>query len=200
MALIPATLQTALTAIFNAMNNMPEGGDAYCAKQMAAALKTFTLTGQVTTVDSGAAPAGSYKGAGAGTMAIDADSLAGDLESTFNAKYNNDDLADHLATDIDTACKANNTVMVTSKGTVEIPSGSTSPFSGPGEGTFAGAKTAIASNLKTCFAAMNNMATGGNEYYAAQLAIAVEAYLKAGTISVQLKQPFVSGSGNGKIA
>jgi hypothetical protein len=200
MALVPTTLETALAQVFNAMNNMTEGGDAYCAEQMAAALKTFTITGQVATVDSGAAPAGSYTGAGVGTMTIDADSLSDDLESTFNAKYNNDDLADHMATDIDTACKSDNTVKITSTGTVVIPSGGTSSFSGPGEGKFTGAKAEIASTLKTCFAAMNNMATGGNEYYASQLAAAYNAYLAAGTINVTLKPPFVSGSGKGKIA
>jgi hypothetical protein len=200
MALVSTTLQTALMAIFNAMNNMSEDGDAYCAKQMAAALKTFALTGQAATVDSGAAPAGSYTGAGVGTMAIDADSLADDLENTFNAKYNNDDLADHLAADIDAACKADNAVKTASTGTVAIPSGGASPFSGPGEGKFTGTKATIASALKTCFAAMNTMAGGGNELYAAQLAIAADAYLKAGAITVQLKPPFVSGSGSGKIA
>jgi hypothetical protein len=200
MALAPETLQTALTAIFNAMNNMTEGGDAYCAKQMAAALKTFALAGQAATVDSGAAPAGSYTGVGVGTMAIDADSLADDLESTFDAKYNDGDLADHMATDIDAACKEDNTVKVASTGTVAIPSGGTSSFSGPGEGKFAGTKATIASALKTCFAAMNTMAGGGNEHYAAQLAAAYNAYLAAGTINVTLKPPFVSGSGSGKIA
>jgi hypothetical protein len=199
MALVPTTLQTALATVFNAMNDMSEGGDAYCAKQMAAALKTFNLTGQVTTTDSGMAPAGSYTGVGVGTMTIDADSLSDNLESTFSAKYNDDDLADHLATDIDTACKADNTVKITSTGTVVNPSGATSSFSGPGEGKFTGTKATIASTLKTCFATMNNMKTGGNEYYAAQLATTYNTYLIAGAISVTLDEPFVSGSGSGKI-
>jgi hypothetical protein len=200
MALVLTTLQTALVIIFNSMNNMSEDGDVYCAKQMAAALKTFTLTGQVATIDSGVAPAGSYTGAGVGTMTIDADFLADDLESTFSAKYNNDELANHIADDIDNACKADNTVMVTSTGTVVIPAGGTTPFSGPGEGKFTGVKAAIASALKACFAAMNNMTTGGNEYYAAQLATAYNTYLTTGTISVTLKPPFISGSGSGKIS
>jgi hypothetical protein len=200
MALIPTMLQTALAQVFNAMNAMPAGGDAYCAKEMAAVLKTFILTGQVTTTDSGTAPTGSYTGAGLGTLTIDADSLADDLESTFNAAYKNDDLAEHLANAIDIACKADNTVQVTSSGTVVNPAGGTAPFSGPGEGQFTGAKAAIAAALKTCFAAMNTMATGGNDYYAAQLAAVLSAYLPAGTINVTLQPPFVSGSGKGKIA
>jgi hypothetical protein len=200
MAFVPADLQTALTKIFNDMNNISNGGDAYCAEQMASELKKFTLTGQVTTSDSGTTPAGSYKGTGKGTMTIDADSLADSLENTFSAKYNNDDLADHIATDIHNACIADDIVEITSSGTVTLSSGGTSPFSGPGEGNFTGTKETIASALKACFAAMNNMTTGGNEYYAAQLATAYNTYLTAGKINVSLKEPFSSGSGSGKIA
>jgi len=201
MALVPTTLQTALSVIFNAMNGMSNGGDAYCAKQMATAIKTFILTGQVATVDTGAAPAGSYAGAGVGTMTIDSDTLADDLESTFTAKYNNNDLADHMAADIDNACKEDDTVKTTSTGTVTNPSGVTSNFSGnANKGKFSGDKTKISTPLKACFTAMNNMVTGGNEYYAAQLATAVNIYLTAGSISVTLEAPFISGSGSGKIA
>jgi hypothetical protein len=200
MALVTTTLETALLAAFLAMNSMSEGGDAYCADKMSSAIKTFILTGQVTTTDTGAAPAGSYAGSGVGTMTIDADSLKSDLQSTFQAKYSNNDLATHMATDIDNACKADNTVNTTSTGTVTIPAGGTIPFSGPGVGKFTGTKSSIEMTLKACFSAMNNMATGGNQYYAAQLAAAVNSYLKAGSINVTLKPPFLSGSGSGKIA
>jgi len=44
------------------------------------------------------------------------------------------------------------------------------------------------------------MVTGGNELYAQVLAAAIDAYMNAGTITVQLKAPFVSGAGSGKIA
>jgi hypothetical protein len=179
---------------------MSEGGDAYCADKMSAAIKAFILTGQVATADTGAAPAGSYAGAGVGTMTINADGLKSDLQSTFQAKYSNNDLAAHMATDIDNACKADKTVKTTSTGTVTIPAGGTISFSGPGEGKFTGTKTSIETTLKACFSAMDNMATGGNQYYAAQLAAAVNSYLKAGAISVTLKSPFISGSGSGKIA
>ena len=200
MALNPATLQTALMAIFNAMNSMTENGDAYCVAEMEKAIKTFTLTGQVAAIDTGAAPAGSYAGAGVGVMTIDADSLEAALLATFQACYNNDGLADHMAADIDNACKAGNTVATTSTGTVTTPLGATFPFSGPGQGKFTGNKATIAAALKACFSAMNGMAAGGNEYYAAQLAAAYYAYLTAGAINVTLKPPFVSGSGTGRIA
>jgi hypothetical protein len=134
-------------------------------------------------------------------MTINADTLKNDLQTTFEAKYSNDDLAAHMATDIDNACKADNTVSTTSTGTVTTPSGATSPFSGPAQGKFTGSKSTIESKLKTCFSAMNDMSSGGNDYYAAQFASAIDSYLKAGTISVTLKvPPFASGSGSGKIA
>jgi hypothetical protein len=164
---------------------------------MAKALKTFTLTGQVSTNDTGAAPAGSYAGAGTGTMTINADSLMDDLLTTFTAGYTNDGLADHMATDIDNACKAENTVAVTSAGTVTTPSGATSAFSGPGQGQFTGNKSTVSAALKACFSAMNGMTSGGNEYYAAQLAAAYHAYLKAGSVSVALKPPSPPVRGQG---
>lgn len=200
MAMVVATLQTDLLTIFLAMNSIFEDGDGYCADEMSKAIQKYILTGQVATVDAGAAPAGAYVGAGIGVMTIDADILSEDLLTTFTAGYTNDGLADHIATDIDNACKENGIVKTTSIGTVTTPVGATTPFTGPGEGSFIGAKTSIATLLKACFSMMNNMPVGGNEYYASQLAIAIDAYLKAGTIDVELQSPFSSGAGSGKIA
>jgi len=197
MALVSATLQTDILAIFLAMNDIVEGGDEYQAEKVSKAIKKYILAGKTTTSDSGAAPAGSYSGASDGVMTIDASQLEEDLLNTFNAKYGNDDLADHIATDIDNACKAENTVQATSKGTI---SSTGSSFSGPAVGKFTGTKTLISTPLKTCFSSMTGMLTGGNELYAQVFATAIDAYMKAGTITVQLKPPFVSGSGSGKIA
>jgi hypothetical protein len=202
MAMVVATLQADLLTAFLAMNEIMDGsGDAYCAEKMAKAIKTYILTGKTQTTDSGAAPAGSYSGSGSGTMTINETDLKSDLQKTFEAAYDDDSLAEHMATDIDNACKADSTVTETSNGIVTTPSGATSGFSGPAIGKFSGDKSKIETALKSCFSIMKNMtSTGGNELYAAQLSIAVDAYLKAGKISVQLKPPFVSGSGNGKIA
>ena len=200
MAFVATTLQADLLTAYLAMNSIEEGGNEYQAKKVAQAIKTFILTGQTVTEDTGAAPAGSYKGAGIGVMTIDASQLEDDLLATFNAKYGDDDLADHIATDIDNACKADNTVQETSSGTVTIPAGGTSPFSGPAVGKFAGTKSLISTPLKACYKSMTGMLAGGNELYAQMFSVAVDAYMKAGTISVQLKPQFLSGSGSGKIA
>jgi hypothetical protein len=200
MALVVGTLQADLLSIFLSMNDKKEGGDEYQAEKMSEAIKKFILAGQTSTSDSGVAPAGNYKGAGVGVMTIDDSQLKDDLLATFEAKYGDDDLADHMAADIDTACAADDTVEETSTGTVTTGSGATSPFFGPAVGKFAGTKTLISLPLKACFKSMTGMMEGGNQYYAARLATAIDAYMKAGTISVELKPPFISGSGSGKIA
>jgi hypothetical protein len=60
---------------------------------------------------------------------------------------------------------------------VTIPGAGTFPFFGPEKGKF------IETVLKDCFNAMNAMPQGGDDYFAAQFASAVDAYLKAGTTS-----------------
>jgi hypothetical protein len=200
MALVAGTLQADFLTIFLAMNDKEKGGNEYQAENMAKAIKKYILAGQTSTNDSGAAPDGDYKGAGAGVMTIDDSQLKDDLLATFEVNYGDDGLADHMAADIDADCAADNTVVETSTGTVTTGSSATVPFFGPAIGKFAGTKALISTPLKACFASMTGMLAGGNQLYAAQLAAAVDAYMKAGTISVQLKPPFVSGSGSGTIA
>jgi len=200
MALVATGLQTDLLATYLAMNDIVDGGDKYQAKNVAKDIKKYILAGKTVTTDAGAAPAGGYAGASEGMMTIDADQLEEDLLNTFDAKYDDNDLADHIATDIDNACTADDTVQATSKGKVTLPNGSTVDFSGPAIGKFAGTKSLISTPLKTCFRSMWSMVTGGNELYAQVLAAAIDAYMNAGTITVQLKAPFVSGAGSGKIA
>lgn len=200
MALVVSTLQSALQATFLAMNDITDGsGDRYMADNVAENIKTYILTGDTTTTDAGAAPAGTYAGSGKGKMTIDDSSLADDLYSTFTAGYDNNGLASHMAADIDKACSASDTVSETSKGTVTTPSGATSSFAGPAQGKFSGSKATIESKLKACFSSMDGMTSGGNEYFAQEMASAIDSYLKAGSISVNLKAPFVSGTGGGSI-
>ena len=199
MPMIATTLQADLSRIFEKMNSMSEGGDEYMATETAKAIKTFILTGKVTTTDAGALPAGPYAGAGTGTITIDSGKLADDLLGTFTAGLSNDDLADGIASDIDNACK-NGSVKTESSGTVTPPGGTPFSSSGNGEGKFTGAKTGLSATLKSCFKAMDGMASGGNEYFAGQFSVAVHSYMVAGSVTTTLKPPFVSGGGTGKVA
>jgi hypothetical protein len=198
MALAKPALETKIKSVFASMLDGSKT-NAWMASQIAAEIKTFVLAGQASTTDAGAAPAGAYAGTGSGTMTIDSGSLGSALATTFEAAYGNDDLAAHIAADKNAACTADDTISTSTKGTVTTPAGASSPFAGTGKGKFAGAKTTIETTLKSCFAAMNTMTQGGDDYFAAQLAAAVDAYLKAGSVSVTL-QPPLAGTGSGAIA
>ena len=200
MALAKATLEAAFLGTFTAMDSILDGtGDRYMADETAQAMADYILAGDTKTADTGAAPAGAYTGSGQGKMSIDGSSLASDLYATFTAGYDNDALAAHMAADIDKACSADKTVSESSKGTVTTSSG-TATFGGPAEGKFSGSKATIEAKLKKCFADMDEMTSGGNGHFASEWASAVDSYLKAGQITVELKSPFTKGTGKGTIA
>jgi hypothetical protein len=100
-------------------------------------------------------------------MAIDNDNLENALKTTFEAAYGNGDLAAHGAADIPAACTADDTISANTTGTVTTPSGASSLLTGTGKGKFTRAKAAIETTLKACFAAMNTMTQGGDDYFAA---------------------------------
>jgi hypothetical protein len=187
-----------LKAIFFAMQDGSKT-DAWMAQQIAAAIKAYILTGKAVTADAGTAPAGAYAGAGLGTMTIDSDALGGDLTKTYEATQENAFLAANMADDIDAACGAEGTVETVSTGTVTTPVGVTSSFTGAGTGDFAGIQATIETLLAICFETMDTMAAGGDEYLAAQIALAVDTYLKAGDITTALQVPLV-GAGLGAIS
>jgi hypothetical protein len=198
MALVKSALEAKLKSIFASMRDGSKT-NAWMASQIAAEIKAYILAGQVSTTDAGTAPAGAYAGAGSGTMTINNGSLGDALETTFEAAYGNDDLAAHIAADINAACTENDTVSTGTTGMVTTPAGVSSSFAGTGKGECTGAKAVIETMLKACFAAMNTMTQGGDDYFAVQLAAAVDAYLKAGSVSVTL-QPPLFGTGVGVIA
>jgi hypothetical protein len=193
-----STLEVKLKAVFYAMQDGSKT-DAWMASQISAAVKEYALTGTAATVDAGAAPAGAYAGAGTGKMTIDSQDLEGALTSTFEGTKVNVFLAAGTANDIDAACSADDTVKTITAGTVTTPAGASSPFGGTGKGSFTGVKTTIEALLLQCFAVMDTMAAGGDDYLAAQLAAAVDGYLKAGVISVDLDTP-LAGAGLGAVS
>ena len=200
MALVSATLQADLYSAFNAMNDIKDdSGNRYMAEKVAKAISDFVKTGQVTSTDAGTAgDSGVYAGSGTGSMQISESNLKSKLQTTFEAKYKNNDLATHIASDIDDVCSASNTCSTTTTGTSTIPGTSPHPASGSGKGTFTGAKATIEAKLKSCFSSMNSMVTGGNMYFAQEFAVAVYNYLKNGTIAITLQAP-MSGAGSGGI-
>ena len=200
MALVLVILQADLYSAFNAMNDITnDSGNRYMAEKVAKAISDFVRTGQVTSTDEGTAgDGGVYAGKGTGSMQISESNLKSKLQTTFEAKYENNDLATHIASDIDDVCSASNTCSTTTKGTSTISGSSPHSASGSGKGTFTGAKSTIETKLKSCFSSMNSMVTGGNMYFAQEFAVAVYNYLKNGTIAITLQAP-MSGAGSGGI-
>jgi hypothetical protein len=190
-----STLAAALKLIFLAMQDGSKT-DAWMAGQMAAAIQAYILTGQAVTADAGTAPAGAYAGAGTGAMTIDTDALETDLAATFEDTQADSFLALGMAVDIDAACGADDTIETVSSGTVTTPVGVTSSFTGAGTGTFTGELQPLAALLLACFTVMGSMPAGGDEYMAAQVALAVDGYLRTGTIAVVLQAPLL-GAGEG---
>jgi hypothetical protein len=139
MALVKAVLETKLKSVFVSMRDGSKT-DTWMAAQIAGEIKSYILSGQVSTVDAGAVPAGAYAGAGVGMMTINNGDLGDALKATFEAAYGNDDLAAHIAADINAACTAGDTVSTNTTGTVTTPAGVSSPLAGTGKGKFTGAK------------------------------------------------------------
>ena len=96
MALVVSVLQNDLLSVFLAMNNIYENGDRYMADNVAAKIKSYILTGNTQTTDTGTATAGAYTGKGSGKMTIDNSSLANDLYSTFVNLKDNDDYTNRV--------------------------------------------------------------------------------------------------------
>lgn len=200
MPLVVATLQNDLSKCFNDMNDITDGtGNKYMAENVAKAISNFVKTGIVTSVDSGtASDGGVYAGAGTGTMEIKESDLKDKLQKTFEANYENNDLATHIADDIDSIISEKDTCSTDTIGTSSIPP-KTNPANGKGKGTFTGVKSTIESVLKSTFNTMNNMVEGGNDFLASQWASCLQSYLTAGIINIQLQSP-MSGAGVGAIA
>lgn len=204
MKWIDPVLKTAILNIFSTMQNMTEGGDAYFAKQLALAIKSYLLTATVSTTDSGTVSgSGSYVGKGtgaAGCYVIDNSTLESNLYTVFIKKETTDnEIADGIANAVNTACTASNSISTTTTGTYTPPSGSTVPgYTGTGKGTFTGVKKNIADSLKDVFDDMRDMTEGGDDYFAEELSQSIGDYLRAGTVNVNLDSP-LSGSGSGKI-
>ncbi|MCR4900250.1 MAG: hypothetical protein K5907_05480, partial [Treponema sp.] len=97
-------------------------------------------------------------------------------------------------------CTVSNIISTTTVGVLTPPPPATpiSPYGGTGKGTFSGSKSVISTRLKTAFATMKKMQSGGDEYLAQELAASIGDYLRAGSVSIILDNPIV-GSGTGAI-
>lgn len=196
MALVVATLQSALESLFTGMQGENKT-DEYLADGISDAIKDFIATGTITTVDTAAAVTspgpyigGSFVGTGTGSLEVDPDDCSSIIQDACAAmrddESNDDDFfAGKIAEAIDTMVSGG-TVTCNITGTVTIPG---SPpvvipgVAGTSTGQVAGVPAPIEAGLKVCFASMQNMSEGGDALFAAQLASLVNAYLLAGVVT-----------------
>lgn len=196
-------LEEVIEGIFSVMTTMTEGGDLYMAQELAKAIKSYLLTAITNTVDAGTvAETSVYAGKGtgvAGSYVIDSATLQSNLYSVFTKnKVTNDEIADGIANAVNTACTKKDAISINTVGTLTLPNGASSNYSGTGKGTFSGDKTTIASSLKSVFTEMNKKTSGGDAYFAKELAKAIGDYIRAGNVTNTLDDP-ITGSGSGKI-
>lgn len=212
MALVDKTLETAILSVFNSMSSMTSGGDAYCAKNMANAIKTYILTATASSIDSGTVSStSSYVGEGTGQpgcFVIDNSSLESDLKEVFeNQETTDNEIADGIANAVHSACTKSRIISLNTVGVLTPPSPATpiDPYYGTGKGTFSGSKTVISNKLKGIsgtkgtFEKMREMTSGGDALFAKDLASAIGDYLRGGRISVVLDLP-ITGSGLGSVS
>ena len=212
MALNDSILETAILSVFNNMSEMRTGGDAYCAQNLASAIKTYLLTAEASTIDTGTVTQTSvYSGNGTGVpgcFVIDNSSLESDLKEVFeNQETTDDEIADGIANAVHSACTQSGIISIVTEGVLTPPSLATpiDPYYGTGKATFTGNKTTISKKLKGygttkgTFEKMSKMTSGGDALFAKDLASAIGDYIRNGSISVVLDLP-ITGSGSGSIS
>lgn len=201
MAFVQATLQSDLLSVFQSMT---DGDDSVFSDGVAQALKNFVNSGTPSTTDAGTIPTGAFTGASTGgTITADDSACAQIIASAFTFMRNNENggddyLADKIAEGLQRM--TDDAVVTTSvSGTTVPPSPPppTIPTAGTAKGGITCVTTAVASGLKAVFSAMKEMSSGGDAYFASQMASLVNACLLAGVVSTQGQGNLAGSTGTG---
>jgi hypothetical protein len=183
MPLIVSQLENTFKTIFNDMS----GDDRKFCNDFSAAVKNYAESGSITTVDAGNISAGVFAGTGQGGITCDASVCADIIYAACLAMLNtggNSILAQAMGQGVD-AMITGGTVSTDVTGTCVPPSGSPFPLSGAAKGTQTGSAPPMSASFLSAFMAMNGMSSGNTDYMASQCAAAIDAYLKACTVSTE---------------
>ena len=183
--------------VLSVLKNMTDGDDMYFARELSAKIADYAESGMITTTDSGSISAGTFSGAGTGSIKVDSSICQGIVFAACQAMLaltagGNALLAAQLALGVDSMMSAG-AVTTTVIGTVISPVGVPSGMGGTAKGTFKGTSAILQSGFMAAFSAMDSMTSGGDEYLAGEIASAVTDYLTAGTITTN-GQGSISGS------
>lgn len=187
--------------LVQAFESMKDGDDSAFAKKVSEAIADYIKTGRITTVDSGAVPAGAFTGAGTGTMTVDASILEGSLLAACKSMAamsagGNAVLAAQLAAGMDAMTNAGQ-IKTRIKGTAITPAGVSVPLAGMGKGTFAGVSAPIIAAVNGACSAMEMISEGGDSVLAEAIATSITAYLQSGIITVKGLPPLAGSVGAG---
>lgn len=199
MSLNVADLKDALYDAFTTMQD-----DADLAKKLSAAIADYAESGDITTTDSGQISAGTFAGSGSGKISVDSsvcENIIVAATDSMKSMVSGGDIlfAAQIAAGID-AMMADGTVKTDVLGTATPPPPATPfPMGGKAEkkGGFVGVSATIQAAMAACFPVMLGMTEGGDDFFAAQLATAVTAYLKAGIITTNGTGALLGSTGSG---
>lgn len=198
MSLNQAALKENLVQAFQSMK---DGDDSAFAKKVSEAIANHIKTGQITTVDAGAVPAGAFTGAGTGAMTVDASILEGILHAACKSMAamsagGNAILAAQLAAGMDAMTNAGQIKTMIIGATV-TPAGVSVPLAGSGKGKFTGVSAPIIAAVNAACSTMKTISEGGDSVLAEAIAASITAYLQSGIITVQGLPPLAGSVGTG---
>lgn len=218
MALNKTALQTALAKVFSGMNeeeedhSKPNATSEFFAKGISEAFVDYVSGGVVSTQDSGTVSAGSFSGAGTGSLSVESgyEETEGEVSWSGCAKIikdacdkmhsdgedaSNDYLAEKLAEGIQKMAD-DGEISTTVMGQVTTPSGAVSSLGGSAKGTISVDSSSVETALKSLFASSGFSDAG----FASGLATAVDTMYKAGQVSTDGQGAIAGSSGSGSIA
>jgi hypothetical protein len=196
MPLVMATLQSQLQALFESMQDGSKD-DYDMADELSSIVKDFMESGTIVTTDLNSVPitspgpyiAGMFVGGGQGSLSVQDGPCASLIKvacDTMRAQHLDDNyLADKITEGIDlmrsagiVTCNITGVVTIPGSPPIVIPN-----VPGTTTGTITCVPTPLAAGLKACFLTMRNMTTGGDAYFATQLATLINSYMLANTVA-----------------
>lgn len=203
MSLATSTLKSDLLALFQDMASDTSGDNSVFSEGVASALKDFIETAAVTTTDAGSVSGGAFTGTGSGTISADASECEAIILAACEAmvKMTSGGNA-YLAGQIEAGFQAMSDAAVVScdvTGTLTTTAGASSALTGSSTGTIA-CSYDLAGDLEAVFEAMVDMTSGGDEYMAAGMAAAAEAFVLSGVVSTSGEGSLAGSAGAGAAA
>lgn len=200
MSLATSTLKSDLLALFQSMASDTSGDNSVFAEGVAAAFKDFIETASVTTTDAGTVSGGVFAGTGSGTISADSSECEAIILAACEAMVKmtsggNAYLAQQIEAGMQAMADAA-TVSCDVTGTLTTTAGATSTLTGSATGTIS-CSYDLAGDLEAVFEAMVDMTEGGDEYMAAGMAAAAEAFVLSGVVSTDGEGSLAGSTGAG---